>query len=69
MIYLYNMRLLKDIHIGKGEEHNKLSYKIAFNVIECSRIHYCCNVFKRFKIMDFMVEQVASISETQSPSL
>ena len=69
MIGLYNLRLLNDIYIGKGEQHSKPSYKIAFNIIECSRIHYSCNVFKRFKIMDFMVEQVASISEAQSPNL
>lgn len=66
MIYLYNLRLLKDVYIGKGEQHSKPSYTIGFNVIEYSRIHYYCNVFKRFKIMDFMVEQVASISEAQA---
>lgn len=50
--------------LGKGEQCHKPSYKIAFNVTECNRIHY-----QRFKIMDDMADHVKSASEAQSPSL
>ena len=64
MIYLHNLRFLKDIYLGEGEQHSKPLCKIEFNVIECNRIH--C---KRFKIMDSMLEQVKLTSEAQSPGL
>lgn len=65
MIYLHNLRFLKDIYIlGTGDQFHNPSFKIAFNVTECNRIHY-----QRFKIIDDMVEHLKSTSEARSPGL